>query len=462
MEKVYALVRILNAAAGFDREYAYFVLPSQRAKIERGSICAVPYGNSNKLRTAVVTDFSDGCDYPQIKPITEVLSYPVTLDDELLGLCTFMTERYFCTYGAAARTILPAGQAMEAGSFYEALPYDRSALNEKGSFICEYLIAHGRTGENTLTGEFGEDVKVLLGSLVKLGAVKQISEAREKVNEKRKVLYRLSSAEEAALTAENPETLRSEKQKKVVGFLKDGGVISVAEAQEIFGAGQSVFTSLVKNKIIEKFELREQRNYIPEKNDIEYYETPLSPSQKAAFSAINGLMDSGEAKAALLYGITGSGKTRVIIEACRKAVNNGKSAIVLVPEIGLTAQAVSVFKSSFGEKLAVIHSMLSVGEKLDTVRRISEGDATVVIGTRSAIFVPAKNLGLVVIDEEQEHTYKSENTPKYHARDIARYRCAYNKCLMLLASATPSVESFHKAETGIYSLIRLDDRYGRA
>ncbi len=464
MEKVYALVRILNAAANFDREYTYFVHPSQRGRIRRGSVCAVPYGNSNKLRSAVVTGFADSCDYPQIKPINEVLDYPVTLDDELLGLCSFMSERCFCTYGAAARTILPAGQTMETGNYYEAQPYDKSTLtlNEKGRFVCDYLAAHGRTKESVLAEEFAEDVSILLNSLVKLGAATVISVAREKVNEKKASLYRLAPTEEAELAAENPETLKSEKQKRIVGFLRDGGVISLAESREMFGAGQAIFTSLVKNKIIEKFELREERNYIPDKSDIEYYESPLSPLQQNALSAISSLMDCGEAKAALLYGVTGSGKTRVIIEACRKAVDRGQSAIVLVPEIGLTAQAVSVFESTFGDKLAVVHSMLSVGEKLDTVRRIRDGDAKVIIGTRSAVFVPAKNLGLLVIDEEQEHTYKSENTPKYHARDIARYRCAYNKCLMLLSSATPSVESFHKAATGVYSLIRLDDRYGNA
>lgn len=462
MEKVFAFVRILNAALDFDREYTYFVHPSLRDKIKRGSVCAVPYGNSNMLRTAVVTSFSDKCDYPQIKPITEVLNYPVTLNDELLDLCSFMTERYFCAFGIAARTILPPGQEMQAGVFYEVLPFDTSTLNEKGEFICKYLENKGTTDERDLIDEFGEEVKILLSSLEKLGAVKKTSRAKERINEKREILYRLSSADEAESAAENPEILKSEKQRTLVRFLKDGGVISVSEARDIYGIGQAVFTSLVKGKIIEKIEIRKYRNYIDTTEDIEYYDSPLSPAQKEAFSKISGLMDSGEAKAALLYGITGSGKTRVIIEACRKALSRGKSAIVLVPEIGLTAQAVSLFRGIFGDTLAVIHSLLSVGEKLDTTRKILEGKVKVIIGTRSAIFVPAQNLGLIVIDEEQEHTYKSENTPKYHARDIARFRCAYNKCLMLLASATPSVESFHKAQSGIYSLIRLDERYGSA
>jgi primosomal protein N' (replication factor Y) len=462
MEKVFAGIRILNAALDFDREYTYFIPQNLRDKIERGSICAVPYGNSNHLRTGVVTSFYDKCDYPQIKPVAEVLNYPVTLNDELLGLCSFMADRYFCTFGTAARTILPAGQEMETEIFYEASPYDMSTLNEKGEFVCKFLLSRGKTSLGVLTEEFGEEVLLLLNSLEKLGAVVKTAEAKEKINEKLTLLYRLADTEEGQNAVENIEGLRSEKQRKIVDFLKDGGVISVSEGKELFGAGQAVFTTLVKNKILEKITAREERNYITPSKDIEYYDSPLSPSQREAFSKIQSLMESGEPKAALLYGVTGSGKTRVIIEACRKAISQGKSAIVLVPEIGLTAQAVSVFKSSFGENLAVIHSMLSVGEKLDAVRKIKEGRVKVIIGTRSAIFVPVQNLGLVVIDEEQEHTYKSENTPKYHARDIARYRCAYNKCLMLLASATPSIESFYKAQAGTYTLIRLEERYGNA
>ncbi|MBO4500933.1 MAG: primosomal protein N' [Clostridia bacterium] len=464
MEKVYAFVRILNATLRYDREYTYYIRPEMRNKVSPGVMCAVPYGNSNKLRTGVITGVTDECDYSQVKPIAEVFEYPVPLNEETLGLCRFMSERCFCTFGAAARTVLPAGQEIENCVFFETLEYDKSRLNDKGGFIYDYLREKGKTKESALVAEFGEEVSVLLRSLTSLGALAMTTETRKKVNEKKTVLYRLAASDEAAYAVENPESLRSEKQRLIVDFLKDGGVIGALEAEELFGTGRSVLTGLCRSNIIEKYERADERiYYISDPRTVpDVSKLPLSQGQEEAFAKIASLMESGEPKAALLYGVTGSGKTRVIIEACKKAVSSGRSAIVLVPEIGLTAQAVDIFRRTFGERLAVLHSMLSVGERLDTCRKILSGGVDVVIGTRSAVFAPLKNLGLIAIDEEQEHTYKSENTPKYHARDIARYRCAYNNCLMLLASATPSVESYYKAEQGIYELIKLPSRVGES
>ena len=170
-------------------------------------------------------------------------------------------------------------------------------------------------------------------------------------------------------------------------------------------------------------------------------------------------MDEKKPHAALLYGVTGSGKTSVILSLCEKAVSDGKSVIVLVPEIALTRQTVAVFVSRFGERAAVIHSGLSDGERFDAYKRIRRGDISVVLGTRSAIFAPLGNIGLIVIDEEQEYTYKSDMSPKYHARDVAKHRAAAHGALLLMASATPSVESFHEAETGKYTLVKLTRRY---
>ena len=164
----------------------------------------------------------------------------------------------------------------------------------------------------------------------------------------------------------------------------------------------------------------------------------------------------------MLHGVTGSGKTSVMIKTIDMALDEGKSVIMLLPEIALTPQSLSIFCSRYGRLVAIIHSGLSAGERYDSFKRIKSGEARIVIGTRSAIFAPVDNLGLVIIDEEHEHTYKSDMNPKYHARDIARYRCAHHKALMLLASATPSFESYHKAINGKYTLIKLKNRYGGA
>ncbi|MBO5879441.1 MAG: primosomal protein N', partial [Clostridia bacterium] len=163
-----------------------------------------------------------------------------------------------------------------------------------------------------------------------------------------------------------------------------------------------------------------------------------------------------------LFGVTGSGKTQVIMKVMDKVIAEGKSVIMMVPEIALTPQTVGIFCKRYGERVAVIHSSLSQGERLDGYRRIVRGEVDLVIGTRSAVFAPVKNLGMIVIDEEHEHTYKSESDPKYHTRDVAAFRAGYNNALMLLASATPSLESYYKAQSGKYTLVKLTERYGGA
>ena len=323
MEKLYAFVRILNAASRFDREYTYFLLPEMRASARAGSMCSVPYGNSNKLRTGVIVGFADECDYPQIKPISEIFEYPVSLNDETIGLCNFMKERCFCTFGSAVRTVLPAGQEIENEVYCEALPYDTSLLNDKGAFLHERLTECGKTREADLVTEFGEDVKLLVSSLSRLGALKVTEVSRKRVNEKKTLVYRLADTDEAAFAAENPESLRSEKQRAVVSFLKDGGIISVPESEELFGAGQSVLTSLAKANVVERFERREVRDYIASVDETEYNDSPLSDEQNEAFGVVSRLMESGDAKAALLYGVTGSGKTRVITYRIAHMLDSG-------------------------------------------------------------------------------------------------------------------------------------------
>lgn len=188
----------------------------------------------------------------------------------------------------------------------------------------------------------------------------------------------------------------------------------------------------------------------------------LSAHQQRAFDTLEGLYASCEPKCALLYGVTGSGKTRVIKSMIDRVTADGRGVIVLVPEISLTPQTVGIFCSFYGERVAVLHSSLSAGERYDAYRRIAAGEVDVVIGTRSAVFAPLPNLGMIVIDEEQEHTYKSDMSPKYHARDVAAFRLGKTKGFLLLASATPSVESYYKAKSGIYSLVELTERYGSA
>ena len=250
-------------------------------------------------------------------------------------------------------------------------------------------------------------------------------------------------------------------EKKAVAAFDGSGEITAARFRDEIGVSPATLKNLVTKGILSLREKEIYRNPYAGRGRINDPNS-LSDEQKAAADKLISLADSKKAAAALLYGVTGSGKTRVIKAVIDGVIASGRSVILLVPEISLTGQTVDLFCGYFGERVAVIHSGLSEGERLDAWKRIRAGEVDVVIGTRSAVFAPLENLGMIVIDEEQEHTYKSDMNPKYHARDIARFRCAKNDALMLLASATPSLESYNKAESGIYSLVTLKERFGGA
>lgn len=250
-------------------------------------------------------------------------------------------------------------------------------------------------------------------------------------------------------------------EKKAVAAFDGSDEITAARFRDEIGVSPATLKNLVTKGILSLREKEIYRNPYAGRGRINDPNS-LSDEQKAAADKLISLADSKKAAAALLYGVTGSGKTRVIKAVIDGVIASGRSVILLVPEISLTGQTVDLFCGYFGERVAVIHSGLSEGERLDAWKRIRAGEVDVVIGTRSAVFAPLDNLGMIVIDEEQEHTYKSDMNPKYHARDIARFRCAKNNALMLLASATPSLESYNKAESGIYSLVTLKERFGGA
>ena len=249
------------------------------------------------------------------------------------------------------------------------------------------------------------------------------------------------------------------KQQSVYELLCDVGSAGVSEVCEFCSVGKGVLDNLVKYGICEYFEKEVYRT--PYKNVSENGEMSpinLSEVQQNAFNTYLKMMDTSGT--GLLYGVTGSGKTQVYLKLIDEAISHGKDVIVLVPEISLTPQMLYIFHSRYGKKVAVMHSGLSIGERTDEYKRADRGEAKIIVGTRSAVFAPVHNLGLIVMDEEQEHTYKSERTPRYNARDVANFRCRYNNALFLMTSATPSVESYSAAVKGKYVLCEINERYG--
>ena len=256
-----------------------------------------------------------------------------------------------------------------------------------------------------------------------------------------------------------PPVKLTPKQQSVYELLCDVGSAGVSEVCEFCSVGKGVLDNLVKYGICEYFEKEVYRT--PYKNVSENGEMSpinLSEVQQNAFNTYLKMMDTGGT--GLLYGVTGSGKTQVYLKLIDEAISRGKDVIVLVPEISLTPQMLYIFHSRYGKKVAVMHSGLSIGERTDEYKRADRGEAKIIVGTRSAVFAPVHNLGLIVMDEEQEHTYKSERTPRYNARDVANFRCRYNNALFLMTSATPSVESYSAAVKGKYVLCEINERYG--
>lgn len=275
------------------------------------------------------------------------------------------------------------------------------------------------------------------------------------IGSKSERMVRLTSYDEAVLPQLTP------KQQSVFSLLLDVGSASVSEVCEFCSVGEAVVKNLVKNDYAEIYKREVFRNPFDDVGEVyEREEIILSEQQESAYKTYRDLMQNGGQ--GLLFGVTGSGKTQVYLKLIDDAVDNGKDVIVLVPEISLTPQTLGIFHKRYGKKCAVIHSGLSLGERNDEYKRIDRGDAKIVIGTRSAIFAPVHNLGLIIMDEEQEHTYKSERTPRYDTKDVARYRAGYNKALFLMISATPSIESYSLAKKGKYALCELSERYGDA
>lgn len=456
MSSEYASVRILDIAYQADRPYVYYIEEHLRDAAVPGATVTVPFGRSNRRVTGIITGLSDECDFPAVKPLLDVIRGGTVLSDEILRLCLFMHGRYCCSFGSAVKAVLPPGTNMRVRISYSAASENTDNVIGQYKLLIDWISSKGTAAEIDIVSEFGSEALPVLDLLVSGGYLKRhIQEPRR--NEKNITLVRLTvQGEEAEALLEDKNL--TEKQKELVVLLMHYPRITLSEVEDIGGISASVVNAVCKKGFCEKISERVERIPYADADRIAPDTHVMNSEQQAAYDELTALADSGTAKAALLLGVTGSGKTKVITETVKHVIQSGRTAVILLPEIGLTAQAMRTYKAVFGEKLTIIHSMLSAGERTDAYRAIEEGRISVVLGTRSAVFSPLKNIGIIVLDEEQESTYKSELSPKYHARDIASFRAGYNKCLLLLASATPSVESYYKALKGSYSLIKLTKR----
>lgn len=467
MNSGYAGCRILDTPYHADREYTYYIPRELSADIAPGVFVAVPFGGGNRKKTAVVTSVTCKTELEQCKPISSVTNCGVTLSEEMLGLCRFIAEHTLCTFGEAVRAVVPHGALSRVRESFSVSPdADEDALSlltPKAVYFYSFIKSKGPVTGDRLRSEFGNSsaVSELIASLLKSRLIVRTLDVREPTNSAKVTDVALAISAEQAQSFAASKKVRSGRSKEIVSFLLEHGAVEAGELKSALGAVSVQLKRLAADGIVSLSERRVMRNPFA---SIEQNAKPLSlsPTQMNAYETILSLYRTGEPKAALLHGVTGSGKTSVIRAMIDAVTSDHKSVIILVPEISLTPQTVNIFCGSYGSRVAVMHSSLSEGERVDAWQRVRSGEADIVIGTRSAVFAPVKNLGMIVIDEEQEHTYKSDSQPKYTAHDVARFRCAQNSALLLLSSATPSLLSYYKAKTGVYTLVTLTERYGGA
>ena len=394
-----AVAKIAVSAATYwiDKPYDYFIPESLREQAVPGVRVSIPFSLGNRRCEGIILAVAENSEYGQLKAIIDVLDAQPVLTPEQIRLALFMRERFFCTVYDAVKAILPA-----------ALWF-----NEEG---------------------------------------------KQRAKDKTIEVARLAvTSEDAAVIADNKRR-RSPQQAAILDLLCSFEMLPVRDILNHTGASRQSLKNLIKLELVELFQREVYRR--PEVYADEVRPVPeLNAEQEKAYKGLARLADGEKAAVALLFGVTGSGKTSVYIHLINDSLKKGKSAILLVPEIALTPQMLHTFSSHFGDEIAVLHSSLSTGERYDEWKRIKNGRAKVVIGTRSAIFAPVSDLGIIIIDEEQEETYKSENSPRYNARDIAKYLCSKAGCLLVLGSATPDISSRYNAETGKYSMFTLSERY---
>ena len=459
---------IAVSAAGFaiDKLYSYRVpegmclRPGQRVK--------VPFGRGNVTAEGIVLTVGQGPE-EKLKAVECCLDEEPLLTQMQLRLAAFLRERYFCTFYDAARAMLPAGlwfRQRELFALTEDRSWETAAIRKEGArVILEAMQARGGTCRDADLAQVmpdGEKRQEVLRYLARKKWISAQTELLRKTRDKTEKIASLAVPAEEAMAFAVSRPRGAALQRSVLQLLCSVGSASVKDI--VYYTGASVQTV---NRL-------EKLGYVglSEKPVLRCRE--IEPAQATKPLVLNeeqqrcfvGLLEQSRQETpgvALLYGVTGSGKTSVYIRLIMETLDSGKSAVLLVPEIALTPQLLGLMAAWFGEKVAVLHSSLSDAERYDQWKRVRRGDARVIVGTRSAVFAPCENLGLIILDEEQESSYKSENSPRYAAREVAMWRGLRERALVLLGSATPSVESMFHAKQGTYRLYRLQNRYnGRA
>ena len=462
------IVKVAVSAAPYsiDKPYDYLVPEPLLEAAVPGVRVTVPFGRGNRTSEGMILARVQGEKVQGLKPLDSVLDSGPVLDGDGIALALWMRQRYFCTMFEAVKTILPTGlwyRLREVWHLAEGVDREAAAalcgnIRRAGAVLDVLWASGGSAGLEALRDACGQEAESTLRAMEKTGAGRCETEAARKIGDKTRRMVSLAVSAEDALAVTEAKRRSAPARYEVVRLLAATGRASAADVCYFTGASTRTLKAMEKAGLLAFSEEEELR--VPQATEVEPgAPIVLNGEQQAAYDGILSLMDSGKPEAALLHGVTGSGKTQVYLRLVQEALDRGKTAMVLVPEIILTPQMMRKFSSYFGSKVCMLHSSLRMTERYDQWKRIRRGEVQVVLGTRSAVFSPLKNLGLLILDEEQEGSYQSENPPRYHTRDVAKFLCAREKAVLLLGSATPTVESAWAAEEGTYHLFQLRRRY---
>jgi len=458
-----AKIAVSAATFAIDKPYSY-VIPEEMA-LQPGMRVTVPFGRGNRRSEGVVLSVENGST-ENLKAVEKCLDEEPVVSESMLRLAAFIRERYFCTFYEAIRAMLPAGlwfQTRETFSLTEDVSWkEKTIKNAEARALLELMEAlGGQAEEEKLRGVVADEeaFHTAVQYLLRKKWITAQSEHLRRLSDKTERIATLASSPEEAMEYASHRPKSAAMQRAVLELMCSIGNVSVKELCYFTGASTATVNRLEKLGYITLSErpVLRCREIKPARLDGPLV---LSEDQIVAFEGLDTQRKGEKPGVALLYGVTGSGKTSVYIKLIQACLNDGKSAMLLVPEIALTPQLLGVMAAYFGETVAVLHSSLSAGERYDQWKRVRSGDAKLIVGTRSAVFAPAVNLGLIIMDEEQEHSYKSENAPRYDAREVALWRGSKEKALVLLGSATPAVETMYRARTGLYRLYTLNERFG--
>ncbi len=463
-----SIVKVAVSAAPYhiDKPYDYLVPLGMEDQAVPGVRVTVPFGRGNKPSEGLILAQGEGKKTQRLKALLAVLDREPVLDSAEIALALWMRQRYFCTLFEAAHAILPAGlwyRLKEVWRFQANLNPETAraaALDVRyGTEILETLGRSGGSAEwEALRDACGADVLSSLRALETAGIIFREMSAKQKVGDKTRRMAELAVSAEEALALTEQKKRSSPARYEVVKLLAANGRTACADITYFTGASVRTLRGMEKAGLLSFSEMEELRVSTPA--DLKLGPPiVLNEEQQAAFEQLLNLTQLHRASGALLQGVTGSGKTQVYLRLVQEILSQEKTAIVLVPEIVLTPQIMRKFSSYFGSDVAMLHSGLRMTERYDQWKRIRRGEVKVVLGTRSAIFAPLERLGIIILDEEQEGSYLSENPPRYHTRDVAKYLCARDKALLVLGSATPSIETAWAAEEGLYYKTALYCRY---